>query len=115
MPVKILIDTGAFDSYVLESVLSFSEKTDTVDKILMQGMGLDVMPNPVHKMNWDCELVQREVLMGVRPALSIEGVDLSVHHLQQSPSLLWGKNRLKCQGAFLQGQNILMKFFLHTQ
>ena len=52
VPVKILRDTGAFDSYVLESVLCFSAKTDTGDKILVRGMGLDVLPVPVHKMRF---------------------------------------------------------------
>ncbi|XP_030283654.1 uncharacterized protein LOC115587797 [Sparus aurata] len=90
VPVKILRDTGAFDSYVLESVLCFSEKTDTGDKILMRGMGLDVVPVPVHKMNLDCELGQREVLMGVRPALPIEGVDIILGN-DLAGSRVWAK------------------------
>ena len=90
VPVKILRDTGAFDSYVLGSVLSFSEKTDTGDKILMRGMGLGVVPVPVHKMNLDCELVQREVTMGVRPALPIEGVDIILGN-DLAGSRVWAK------------------------
>ena len=39
-------------------------------------MGLTVLPVPVHKLKLDCGLVQREVAMGVRPALPIPGVDI---------------------------------------
>ena len=76
VPVKILRDTGAFDSYILSSVLPFCQHTDTGDCILMQGMGLTVLPVPVHKLALDCDLVRREVAMGVRPALPIPGVDI---------------------------------------
>lgn len=54
-----------------ETSLPFSEKTDNGDKDLMLGMGLKVLPVPVHRMNLDCDLVQ-----GVRPELRVEGVDI---------------------------------------
>lgn len=76
VPVKILRDTGAVNSYVVESVLPFSEKTDTGDKILMRGMGLGLVPVPLHKMTLDCGLVQGEVPIAVRPALPVEGIDI---------------------------------------
>lgn len=44
-PVKILRDTGAFDSYIVSSVLPFSQETNTGDHVLMRGMGL---PVPLH-------------------------------------------------------------------
>lgn len=50
--------------------------TDTGDKILMGGMGMHVLPVPVHRMCLDCELLQSEVHIGVRPALPVEGVDM---------------------------------------
>lgn len=56
--------------------MSFSEKNDTGDKILMQGMGINVAPVPVHRVNLECELVQCEVSVGVRPALPVEGIDM---------------------------------------
>lgn len=74
VPVKILRDTGAYDSYMVESVLPLSEETDTGDRILSRGMGLTILPIPLHKVTLNCELVQGEVAVGVRPALPIEGV-----------------------------------------
>ena len=74
--VKILRDTGAFNSFIVSSVLAFSQSTDTGDCILMRGMGLNVLPVPVHKLELDCGLVQGEVAMGTRPALPIRGVDV---------------------------------------
>ena len=74
VPVTILRDTGAYDSYMTESVLPLSAETDSGDPILSRGMGLTVLPVPLHKVVLDCELVQGEVAVGVRPALPIEGV-----------------------------------------
>ena len=68
MPVKILRDTGAFDSYIVSSVLPFSQETDTGDYVLMRGMDLTVLPVPLHKLVLNCGLVQGEVAMGVHPA-----------------------------------------------
>lgn len=59
-----------------ESILPFSEKTDNGDKVIMLGMGLKVLAVPVHRMNLNCDLVQGEVPIGVRPELQVEGVDI---------------------------------------
>lgn len=40
MPVVILRDTGAFDSFVLQATLPFSEETDTGAFIPVLGMGM---------------------------------------------------------------------------
>ena len=74
VPIKILRDTGAYDSYIVASVLPLSAVTDTGDCILSRGMGLTILPVPLHKMVLNCELVQGEVAVGVRPALPVEGV-----------------------------------------
>lgn len=74
VPVTILRDTGAYDSYMIESVLPLSVETDSGDRILSRGMGLTVLPVPVHRVVLDCELIQGEVAVGVRPAFPIEGV-----------------------------------------
>ncbi|KAK0135460.1 Transposable element Tcb2 transposase [Merluccius polli] len=58
VPVTILRDTGAYDSYMIESVLPLSAETDSGDRILSRGMGLTVLPVPLHKVVLDCELVQ---------------------------------------------------------
>ncbi|XP_033969836.1 uncharacterized protein LOC117469516 [Trematomus bernacchii] len=74
VPIKILRDTGAFDSYIVDSVLLLSGESDTGDTVLSWGMGLKVFPIPVHKVYIDCDLVKGEVAVGVRPGLPIEGI-----------------------------------------
>lgn len=74
VPIKILRDTGAYDSYIVDSVLPLSEETDTGDFVLSRGMGLKILPVPLHKMVLDCALVKGEIAVGVRPALPIEGI-----------------------------------------
>ncbi|XP_034081218.1 uncharacterized protein LOC117552092 [Gymnodraco acuticeps] len=74
VPIKILRDTGAFDSYIVDSVLPLSYESDTGDTLLSWGMGLKVLPIPVHRMYIVCGLVKGEVAVGVRPALPIEGI-----------------------------------------
>ena len=40
VPVKILIDTGSSELFVLESVLPFSAETDLGNSVLIRGIGL---------------------------------------------------------------------------
>ncbi|XP_045930718.1 uncharacterized protein LOC123986486 [Micropterus dolomieu] len=74
VPIKILRDTGAKHSFIVQSVLSFSSATETGDFILMQGMEMGLIPVPRHKMMLECDLVTGVVAVGVRPALPIDGV-----------------------------------------
>ena len=43
--IKLLRDTGAKHSFIVESVLSFSPATETGDFVLMQGMELGLIPS----------------------------------------------------------------------
>ncbi|XP_030276904.1 uncharacterized protein LOC115583846 [Sparus aurata] len=76
VPVTILRDTGALDSFILASVLPFSGETDTGDSVLVLGMGLVVLSAPLHRLNLFSDLVQGEVTIGVRPALPVKGVHI---------------------------------------
>ena len=48
VPVKILRDTGAFDTFIVASVLPFSENSDTGDFIPVLEMGMNVLNVPLH-------------------------------------------------------------------
>ena len=74
VPIKLLRDTGAKHSFIVASVLPFSSASETGDFVLMQGMGMELIPVPRHNMVLDCALVQGVVAIGVRPALPIDGV-----------------------------------------
>lgn len=74
VPIKILRDTAAYDSCIVDSVLLLSVETDTGDVILSRGIGLIILSIPLHNMALSFDLVQGEVAVGVRPVLPIEGV-----------------------------------------
>ena len=74
--VNILRDTGALHTFIRQDVLPFSSASETGDFIFMQGMGMRIIPVPLHSMNIVCGLVGGEVVVGVRPQLPVEGVDI---------------------------------------
>uniref|UniRef100_A0A8C1I8K6 Gypsy retrotransposon integrase-like protein 1 n=1 Tax=Cyprinus carpio TaxID=7962 RepID=A0A8C1I8K6_CYPCA len=76
IPVTILRDTGASESFILEDVLPFSFLSDTGTSVLVRGIGLDVMSVPLHRVTLSSELVSGEVVIGVRPSLPVDGVDI---------------------------------------
>ena len=76
VPVKILRDTGAVDSFVRKSVLPFSSDTDTGDVVLVRGMGMVVFSAPLHNFALVSGLVNGAVEMGVRTELPMDGVDI---------------------------------------
>ncbi len=73
-PVKILKDTGASDSFILAEVLPFSQESELGSSVPVQGMGLNVLHVPLHKVMLDCNLFQHEAALAVHPAFPIEGV-----------------------------------------
>lgn len=81
--VKILCDTGAFDSFILASALLFSEETNMDSFILV----LVICLNVLHKIMLYSDLFQGEVAVGVGLALPMEGVtmilgnDVAVSHV----------------------------------
>lgn len=76
VPIKILRDTGASDSFILESVLPFSKMSDTGCCVIVQGMGLVPFSSPLHKVTLACGFVEGDVDVGVRSQLPVEGVHM---------------------------------------
>ncbi len=76
IPIRILRDTGAIDLFILESILPFSLQSDTGDSILVRGMGMSTLTVPLHMVKLSSGLVNGEIVVGVRPALPVEGVHL---------------------------------------
>ena len=74
VPVRILRDMGALESFVVESVLSFSSVTDTGSCVLIKGMGMQLFSAPLHRFSLSCALVKGQVSMGVRPSLPVQGM-----------------------------------------
>ncbi|KAL2076889.1 hypothetical protein ACEWY4_027519 [Coilia grayii] len=72
--IKILRDTGASQSFLLRSVLPFSDKTNTGDSVLVRGFEMGYVNVPLHKVCLSCSLVTGEVVVGVRPSLPVDGI-----------------------------------------
>ncbi len=54
--------------------MPFSQETDTGNRVLIQGVGLQTLSVPLHNVFLQSDLVNRSVVMGVRPSLPVEGV-----------------------------------------
>ncbi|KAK0145216.1 Retrovirus-related Pol polyprotein from transposon 412 [Merluccius polli] len=76
VPVNILRDSGALDSFILESVLPFSSDSDTGGWTVVKGMGLNVLTVPIHNVSLSSNLVKGEVSLGVCPELPVEGIQV---------------------------------------
>ncbi|KAF7654547.1 hypothetical protein LDENG_00068490 [Lucifuga dentata] len=92
--VKILRDTGAFDSFIVASVLPFSEDTYTGSFIPVLGMALNVIQVPLHKIMLYSDLFQGELSVGVRPALPMDGITLILGNNAAGDSL--GRCSITC-------------------
>ncbi|VDI68993.1 Hypothetical predicted protein [Mytilus galloprovincialis] len=73
-PIKILRDTGASQSLLLEGVLPLSEKTSVGASVLLQGVGLGCIDVPPHRIYLKSDLITGPVVVGIRPNLPVEGV-----------------------------------------
>ncbi len=51
IPVKILRDTGSSESFILESVLPFSEVSSKGRSVLIRGIGLNTLSVPLHRVH----------------------------------------------------------------
>lgn len=76
VPIRILRDTGALDSFILESILPFSKVSDTGSCVMVRGMGLVPFSSPLHVVTLKCGLVAGDVAVGVRPQLPVEGIHM---------------------------------------
>ncbi|KAL2091618.1 hypothetical protein ACEWY4_013881 [Coilia grayii] len=74
--VKILRDTGATETFVVESALPFSDVSSTGKFVLIQGIGMQTLSVPLHRIVLNSDLVQGDVTVAVRPSLPVPGVDV---------------------------------------
>ena len=75
-PIKIMRDTCCAQSMILEGSLPFSEVSATGENVLIQGIGMDIISVPLHKINLESDLVSGTVIVGVRPELPVKGVSM---------------------------------------
>ncbi|KAK0134480.1 Retrovirus-related Pol polyprotein from transposon 412 [Merluccius polli] len=78
VPVKILRDTGASESFIHQSALPFSSVSDTGSVVLIRGIGLQSFPVPLHRIQLFSGFVDGDITIAVRPSLPMEGIDMII-------------------------------------
>ena len=73
--VKILRDTGATQSLMLDSVLPLTENSFTGANVLISGVEMGVLEVPLHEVNIKSSL-HGNIVIGMRPSLPAEGISL---------------------------------------
>ena len=74
--VKILRDTGATQSLMLDSVLPLTEKSFTGANVLISGVEMGVLEVPLHEVNIKSSLINGKIVIGMRPCLPVEGISM---------------------------------------
>ena len=74
--VKILRDTGATQSLMLDSVLPLTENSFTCANVFISGVEMGVLEVPLHEVNIKSSLINGNIVIGMRPSLPVEGISL---------------------------------------
>ena len=75
--VKILRDTGATQSLMLDSVLPLTENSFTgANNVLISGVEMGILEVPLHEVNIKSSLINGNIVIGMRPSLPVEGISL---------------------------------------
>ena len=74
--VKILRDTEATLTLMLDSVLPLTENSFTGANVLISGVEMGVLEVPLHEVNIKSSLINGNIVIGMRPSLPVEGISL---------------------------------------
>lgn len=78
VPVKMLRDTAASQSFIFEGVLPFSDKSAVGSDVPVLGFGMKNTGVPLHRVCVQSDLVSGEVNVGMCPCFPIQGVSFLV-------------------------------------
>ena len=74
--VRILRDTGATQSLMLDSVLPLTENSFTGANVLISGVEMGILEVSLHEVNIKSSLINGNIVIGMRPYLPVEGISL---------------------------------------
>ena len=74
--VKILRDTGATQSLMLDSVLPLTENSFTGANVLISGVEMGILEVPLPEVNIKFSLINGNIVIEMRPSLPAEGISL---------------------------------------
>ena len=75
-PIKILRDTAASQSLLLEGILPLSQQSSANADVLIKGVEMGYINVPLHNIKLKSDLVSGPVTVGIRPTLPVEGISL---------------------------------------
>ncbi|XP_023191398.1 uncharacterized protein LOC111608951 [Xiphophorus maculatus] len=106
IPVKVLRDTGAFNSFIQADVLPLPEHAETDNCIPVRDMGLNILLVPLHRVFLECQLFCGEALLAVRPALPIDGVSVILGNDLAGSSMWTDESPTPSVGSEPESQNL---------
>ena len=74
--VKIFRDTAATQSLMLDSVLPLTKNSFTGSDVLISGVEMGILEVPLHEVNIKSSLINGNIVIGMRPSLTAEGISL---------------------------------------
>ncbi len=74
--IRILRDTGAAQSFILQGALPFSEQSSCVSSVLVQGIDLTVIKAPLHQVFLRAGIISGNVKLALRAQLPVKDVSL---------------------------------------
>ena len=74
--VKILRDTGATQSLMLDSVLPLTENSITGANVLISGVEMGILEVPLHEVNIKSSFINGNIVIGMKTSLPVEGISL---------------------------------------
>ncbi len=75
-PIKILRDTAASKTLILQNVLPFSQQSSVDANVLVESIDLQKMNVPLHNIYLKSDFVTGPVTVGIRPTFPIKGISM---------------------------------------
>ena len=74
--IKILRDTGATQSLMVRDDMPRESETAKGERVILQGVGGNVVSVPLHQISLDSEIVCGTVIVGVVDSLPMQGISM---------------------------------------
>ena len=120
--VKILRDTGATQSLMLDSALPLTGNRFTGANVLISGVEMGVLEVPLHEVNIKSSSINGNIVIGMRSSLPVEGIssilgnDLAVERVMVDPRVVEKpRDDEKQRGWQKSSQVSSLPLWLHVQ
>ncbi len=91
VPVRLLRDTGAAQSFLLEGILPLTSETATGTHVLVRGFEMGFVEVHLHRIHLSSAIVSGDVIVGVRSALPVPGITFILGNYLAGGNV-WGRS-----------------------